>query len=243
MKRTYGLNPIANGFYNSTLYQPQMTNHFEVNILLNKDLQGGNDETQIANMQKYITLATTDFSLPQISTEPIDIPYGNGVVHIAGKTQYGGANSLTCIDYIGADIERIIYNWQMMVTNPETGQQGWAYNYKTDATVLEYAPDGSCISAWILRGVFPTNVAYGDGLSKASANIKNVAVTLSYDLAYKKFGDNGRTTAKGRPKTDAAAEAAATNMAWKNQKDYAEENTGGPLDSREFAGNDINQID
>lgn len=217
IKRQYGLNPIVEGVYNSTLYQPQMQNHFELVIDLTRDFNGGTNENGthgLRNQRRHLNLAVTSFSLPTITTNTVDIPFGNTTVHLAGKTEFGGANSISCVDYIGADIERILYNWQMMVTNPETGQQGWAYNYKTDATVIEYAPDGSSISAWVLRGLFPTEINYGS-LDKESGGLKQIEVTLAYDLAYKKYDSS-----TGRTKHETNAEIAAGNMAWKSANKY-----------------------
>lgn len=223
MKRQYALNPLIDDIYKSTLYQPQQQNHFELQIKLPRDLRGGTNENQIEKIQRYLNLAVTNFSLPTITTTPINLQYGNTQVNIAGKTEFGGADSITCIDYIGADIERIIYNWQMMVTNPETGQQGWAYNYKVDGVVIEYAPDGSCLSTWVLRGLWPSAVNYGT-LDKGSGDLKSIEVTLSYDIAYKKFEDNGRQyadTDKFDAKNDQnAANMAAKNMTWKAPDEY-----------------------
>ena len=143
-------------------------------------------------------------------------------------------------------IERIIYNWQNLVTNPETGQQGWAYNYKCDAEIIEYAPDGSSLSVWVLRGLWPSEVNYGS-LDKSSGDLKQIEVTLSYDLAYKKKDDDynmatGRGGA-GRDNRDAQnpANMAAANMTWQEPDNYesyygeksglSEANTPGPLDA------------
>lgn len=242
MKRQYSLNPIIDDVYKSTLYQPQMQNHFELVIYLQRDLVGGKSESNLSNLRKYLNLAVTSFSLPTISTPTVSIPFGNTNINIAGKTEFGGANSITCIDYIGADIERIIYNWQMMVTNPETGQQGWAYNYKTDGVITEYAPDGSSLSNWIIRGLWPSEVNYGS-LDKSSGDMKQIEISLTYDLAYKKFDQ-----VTGRSRSDAAlsgedkrnpANIAAKNMAWQSPDSYEEnygensgltpKNTPGPL--------------
>lgn len=245
-RRQYTLNPIVDDVYRSPLFQPQLQNHFELVIKLTRDLRGGSSEgagaQDLPALRKYLNLAVTQFNLPNISTEPIQIPFGNMDVNIAGRTDYGGADSITCIDYIGADIERIIYNWQMMVTNPETGQQGWAYNYKTDATVVQYAPDGSSLSSWVLRGLWPSSVNYGS-LDKSASDMKQIEITLAYDLAYKKFdhttGREGALLAGDDAKSPASM--AAKNMAWKAPGEYEqfygensglnENNTTGPLSS------------
>lgn len=222
MERNYALNPIAIGLHNNTLYEPQRSNHFEVYIYLPAILCDG-DAAKIETWRKYITLATTDFSLPNITVSPIQIPYGNTKINLAGQVEFGGADTLTCVDFIGADVEGILYAWQNLVYNPETSQIGWAYNYKTDAKVLEYSGDGECLSSWILRGVWPSAVTYGDSLTKGDSSIKNVSVTMSYDLAYRKFGTSTRSTAQ------TAASNAAANMNWKDVNKYAESNPGGPI--------------
>lgn len=247
IKRSYSLNPIIDNVYKDTLYQPQLQNHFELVIKLNRSVNGSKTDTEVNKDIRYLNLAVTSFSLPTITTTPIDIPYGNTTVHIAGKTEFGGANSITCIDYIGADIERIIYNWQNLVTNPETGQQGWAYNYKCDAEIIEYAPDGSSLSVWILRGLWPSEVNYGS-LDKSSGDLKQIEVTLSYDLAYKKKNDTTYNTAQYRGGAGLStnsesnpANIAARNMTWQDPSQYEEDygtnkasgmnetNTPGPL--------------
>lgn len=224
MKRNYALNPVSIGLHNNTLYEPQRTNHFEVYIYLPAAIAGG-DTALINTYRKYVTLATTDFSLPNITVSPIEIPYGNTKIKLAGSVEYGGADSLTCIDFVGADVEGILYAWQNLVYSPETGQMGWANNYKTDAKVLEYSADGACLSSWILRGVWPSAVDFGNSLSKGDSQVKNVSVTLAYDLAYRKYGQSTRNTHA------TAATQAHSNMNWKDQSAYATENAGGPIEA------------
>jgi hypothetical protein len=222
MQRNYALNPVTLGLHNNTLYEPQRTNHFEVYIYLPTIIAGG-DAAKIEQFRKYITLATTDFSLPNITVSPIQIPYGNTKINLAGSVEYGGADSLTCTDFIGADVEGILYAWQNLVYSPETGQIGWATNYKTDAKVLEYSADGACLSSWILRGVWPSAVDYGNSMSKGDSQVKNVTVTLAYDLAYRKYGKSTRNT------TPQAAAQAMTDMNWKTQETYNNTNAGGSI--------------
>jgi hypothetical protein len=220
MKRNYALNPVAVGLHNNVIYEPQRTNHFEVYLYLPSAI-ADNNKIKTEEYRKYITLATQNFSLPNISVAPVTIPYGNTMIKLAGQVEYGGADSLECIDYIGADVEGILYAWQQLVANAETGQIGWAYNYKVDAKVLEYSPDGECLSTWILKGVWPSAIAYGGSLDKSSSDIKRVQVTISYDLGYRKFGTSTRNKAKQ------AAANAMSNMTWKDS--YEDDNAGGPI--------------
>ena len=226
-RRKYGLNPIAFNLHNSTLYEPQRQNHFELYIMLPIALTNG-DPAKADQLAKYITLAVESFSLPQIQVSNQDISYGNTKIHLAGGVTFSGANSLTVIDYIGADIEGIMYSWQNLVYNPETGQMGWAYNYKTTATLVEYAGDGSCIASWILQGVWPGDINYGSTMSKGDASIKKITATIFYDVAYRKFGSSNRNT------HGTMANTALQNMIWKPQDEYQDgenlnANNGGPL--------------
>ena len=233
--RKYGLSPIALGLHNSTLYEPQRSNHFEAYIYLPPAITNG-DAAKATELSKYITLACESFSLPNISTNAVDIPYGNTKIHLAGTAQFQGATNLVCTDFIGADIEGILYSWQNIVYNPETSQMGWAANYKTTAQVVEYAGDGSCVASWVLQGVWPSGVDYGNSLSKNEATLKKVSVTLSYDVAYRKYGTSNRY-AHGTMAT-----TALQNMVWKPQNQYQgaganpgvtniSANNGGPLNA------------
>ena len=232
--RKYGLSPIALGLHNSTLYEPQRQSHFEVFIYLPKSLTNG-DPAKATELSQYITLAVTQFSLPNIQNNAVTIPYGNTNIKLAGTATFGGADTLTCQDYIGADIEGILYAWQNLVYNPETSQMGWAYNYKTTAQVVEYAGDGSCVASWVLQGVWPTSINYGSSLNKGDASLKQISVQISYDVAYRKYGTSNRFE-HGRMAT-----TALQNMVWKPQNQYigagsaigetTAANNGGPLNA------------
>ena len=222
LKRSFDLNPITIGLHNSTFFEPQRTNHFEVYLYL-PDTFGDPDIR--SQYQKYITLATSEFSLPTITVQPIEIPYGNSKIKLAGTVEYGGADTLNCTDFIGADVESILYTWQNLVYSPETGQMGWAKSYKSDAKVLEYSADGSCLSSWILFGVWPSSVNYGSSLSKGDSQIKQVSVTLAYDLAYRNYNEDSDRDRHVEAQLDSVK-----NMTWKAHKDYAEtDKWGNPI--------------
>lgn len=223
MQRNYALNPVSLGLHNNTLYEPQRTNHFEVYIYLPTILAGG-DAAKTEQLRKYITLSTKSFALPNVAVQPITIPYGNTEIKIAGQASYGGSGNLVCTDFIGADVEGILYAWQELIFSRETAQIGWAYNYKTDAKVLEYSPDGACLATWILRGVWPSEIDFGS-FNKDNSSIKEVTVNLQYDIGYRKFGESTRNN------HETAAATALKDMNWKPQGDYAETNAGGSIEA------------
>ena len=59
---------------------------------------------------------------------------------------------------------------------------GFAVNYKKQARVVQYAPDGTYERTWKIEGVWPSQVSYGD-LSNTDGNPKEISITLQYDKA------------------------------------------------------------
>lgn len=162
MSRAYGARHLAN-----KTFQPQMTNHFEV---------------QIEGLGEDITLAVTKTSLPQISMSVVELHHVNSSAKMGGKVEYGDG-SLEVIDAIRKDIEKIINDWQKQVYDPETDLMGWAEDYKKDALLTQYGPDGSYERTWKLEGVWPSSVEYGD-LAYEGSDKKTISATLTYDRAY-----------------------------------------------------------
>lgn len=155
-------------------YEPQRTNNFQVEFY---NLPGAGTQE--------IMLATNDFSLPTISTPVVDVGHGNSKVHFAGQAEFSGMESLQVVDYITTDIENIIKEWHLQVYNPETDKIGWAANYKKDGQVTEFAPDGTNLRNWKIKGAFPSAVNYGPTLSMDGAEVKKVEITISYDKAWR----------------------------------------------------------
>ncbi|AMM44843.1 tail tube protein [Bacillus phage SP-15] len=157
-------------------YEPQRVNNFEVTIY---GLPGG------AGAAKELTMAVSTFSKPNITNDPIEVPHGNSKVKFAGTTQFQGSETLEVVDYIGADIEKIVVDWHKQVYNPEDDTIGFAQNYKKKATITEFAPDGTMERSWTLLGLFPTGVNYGENLNYEGNEVKKIQMTLSYDKAYR----------------------------------------------------------
>jgi hypothetical protein len=162
MPKTLGANHLST---NKT-YEIQRNNHFEV---------------QIAGLDESLTFVVESFSLPNFSNAPIELAHGNTRVKVAGQTTFEDSE-LVVKDAIGADIEKIVNNWQKQVYDPATDKIGFAADYKKTATVYQFAPDGSSERSWTLSGVWPNAVAYGDMAYDGSDN-KTITMTLSYDKA------------------------------------------------------------
>lgn len=154
----------------ASTYEVQRTNNFRIIF----------DGTIDPNA--YIELACTSTGLPTISNEPIELAHGNSSVKVAGKASVDDI-SVTVKDFIESDIEKILWDWRLKVYNPETGKVGWASNYKKDATIVQYGPNGEHLRKWQLKGVWPQSLDLGE-LSYEDSSAKAVTMNLSVDNAY-----------------------------------------------------------
>ena len=157
---------------NSRAYEPQRNNHFEVRIL---GVPGARE----------ITLAVAEFGLPNITTSPTTIARGNFNVKFAGQADFTGMDSMTVVDFIGIDMEKIIKGWSDLVFNPETGLIGWAADYKKDGVVMEHGPDGDAKRSWKVHGMWPSGVDFGSSLSYDGGEVKRITIQIAYDQAYR----------------------------------------------------------
>lgn len=153
----------------STGFEVQRTNNFEI---------------QIDNVTKSrpLTLAVVSGFLPTESNEVISLNYGNTTITVAGKANVNGSGSLVVRDLVQEDMEQVIDEWRKSVYNKDTDSIGFAADYKKPAYVTQYAPDGTLLRVWILEGVWPSAVDYGQ-VSYDSPGVKTINITLQYDKA------------------------------------------------------------
>jgi hypothetical protein len=126
-----------------------------------------------------IILSCQTNGLPNLSNEEIEMPFGNDRSWIAGKRS-NEAISVTFIDYIDTDIVGILSAWQRLVYNPDTGQLGFARNYKKSALISQLQPDGNVLREWELNGVWPQAINFGT-LDQSGNDRVSVEVTLRAD--------------------------------------------------------------
>jgi hypothetical protein len=125
---------------------------------------------------------------PQIneSNSPIDVPYGNRAVKVAGKAKFENGGSLVVRDFIQSDTSGIVVKWRKKVYDVTNDAVGFAADYKKQARIMEFAPDGSIPRTWILDGVWPSDVKYIEH-SMTSGDLGTIEITLAYDKARREF--------------------------------------------------------
>lgn len=162
-------------------FEVQRTNNFEIQI------EGVTPTT------RTLILSVVSGFLPNESNEVISLNYGNTQITVAGAARPNNSGTLVVRDLVQLDIEQAIDEWRATVYNKETDAIGFAYDYKKDAKVIQYAPDGTLLRTWNLEGVWPSAVDYGQ-VSYESAGVKTISVTLQYDKAKIDRTDYNSTT-------------------------------------------------
>lgn len=163
----------------SNLYEVQRTNNFRINIDLTEFVQKAGVSTDAIGL---IGLACETSGLPNNNTDPLEVPYGNNMIKVAGKTQFDDI-SITVKDFIEQDLEKVLMYWRYEVYNPETGKVGWAKNYKREARITLYSPNGTRERTWVAQGVWPTSIELGD-LDYSSSDLRKLTMTLAVDNAF-----------------------------------------------------------
>ena len=150
-------------------WEIQRTNNFEISI------EG------VGEQERLLTLSVVGGSLPSESNNPIPVQYGNTTIQVAGVYEIQ-AGSLTVRDFIQKDVERLIEEWRSTVYNKETDAVGFAADYKKQARITQFAPDGSFERTWKIEGVWPSSVNYGS-VDQSNNGLKQIEITLQYDKA------------------------------------------------------------
>lgn len=153
---------------NTATYEVQRTNNFELVI------SGLSDE---------VTLSVSSTNLPTTGNEPIELSYGNSKVKVAGQATVDDV-TVVVKDVIGADIDQLLLDWRYSVYDPKTDKIGWAKNYKRQAYLYQYAPDGTHMRPWKLIGCWPSSYESSE-FNYEGADKKEITLTLSVDKAYR----------------------------------------------------------
>lgn len=156
--------------FSSENWELQRTNNFEISI------------SGVGESERLLTLAVASGFLPDEGNDPIDVSYGNTKVSVAGVFSGATDGSISIRDVIQKDVEALIEEWRYTVYNKDTDAIGMAFDYKKQARIVQYAPDGSHERTWKLEGVWPSRVNYGT-LDYESNDVKKIELTLRYDKA------------------------------------------------------------
>ena len=170
------------------IYEPQRTNNFEIQFpSLGTLVSAGTGKNGTGSMKftdpgNKITLSVKSVGDLSQSIDAIPVAYGNNAIKFAGKPNLNNI-SIGINDFIGMDTERILEAWSSLVYNKYTQAVGRASIYKTDAYLLEFAPDGTNVKVWKLEGCWPGTITYG-GFNQDGGSTREITMDLNVDFAY-----------------------------------------------------------
>lgn len=161
--------------FNTKDFQLQRKNHFDITFGTN-----ASGQTFIDADLKFMLVS---FPLPKETTEASDISYFNQTIKVAGKTTFD-TTTMVLRDAIAYDTEMKFLQWRKRVYDPKTGKMGLAADYKCNAIVHEYTPNGEEFRTWHIVGCWPSGIDYGE-MTYEDGGEKDLSVTLCYDFAYR----------------------------------------------------------
>jgi len=151
-------------------FEPQRKNNFSFEV-----------DVPFAGGRTLIKLALSAAFIPKIEMDsPILINYQNEQVQFAGKPKPAGSGTMKFHDYVDQNVRDALLSWFYLVYNPINGAVGLASQYKRDASIVLYAPDGSYSRLWKLKGCWPSSFDFGE-VSYADNGEVEISMTMNYD--------------------------------------------------------------
>ena len=154
---------------------------------LDTSLSGGGEPLRMAHYEVQIngiqglSLACQTVALPNGTIAPVEIHNFNDKIKIAGEVDWASV-SLEIRDTIDPDHANQINDWFTQVYDFDTGNIGFAADYKRQGTITQYTSKGTRHRGWRIVGVWPTNFTPGS-LDSSSREPVMISLELSIDRA------------------------------------------------------------
>lgn len=173
---------------NPALYEVKRKNTFVFVVTgLSKLVRTGVDEATsesdyIKNVSDIIRISCNAVDVPSTQSSVISVKRMNGTVKYASTVDFQEL-SITFDDFIGAETLSALMAWDRLRYDVNKEAVGNASDYKHDAELIEYAPDGSTIIRyWTLKGAWINNLK-ADSDSYDSTDNAKISGTVVYDRA------------------------------------------------------------
>jgi hypothetical protein len=148
-----------------------------------------------------LTKQIMDFTRPQISFEPIDIPIYNSTIKLAGKYSWG---DITCNlrDDASGQISRLVgvqLQKQLDFAEQASAAAGIDYKFLTKFEVLDggNGTDVGVLETWEISGCYLSEVNYGD-MNYGTSEAVSISMTIRFDNAVQVNSQDGRLEGVGQ---------------------------------------------
>lgn len=120
-------------------------------------------------------------SRPKLTQNVTEIQFFNTSTYVLGRYTWDTIQ-ITFRDPISPSASQAVMEWVRLGSESVTGRQGYAAGYKRDVELEMLDPTGVCISKWILKNSFLSNVDFGS-LQYSDDALADITATLVMDYA------------------------------------------------------------
>jgi len=174
---------------NTKNYQPVRSNNFRfladfsTTSLLKVDRDPNYLDSYIgaSEAQKVIDFSVVKFDPPHFTQDEVAVKRGNSTIYYAGVPSFE-TKDLVINDFAGADGKSILLAWQALSYDVVNDVIPTSDQYKINAMVIEYLPDGTYVRHWNLYGCWVKGVSES-GWDNENTEKKTITATIRYDRA------------------------------------------------------------
>ena len=120
-------------------------------------------------------------SRPSIKQGSQEIQFLNTSTWVLGRYTWDNIQ-ITLRDPISPSASQAVMEWVRLGSESVTGRQGYAAGYKRDIELEMLDPTGVCISKWLLKNAFLTDVNFGQ-LNYSDDGLADITATIVMDYA------------------------------------------------------------
>lgn len=131
-----------------------------------------------------LRIACTGFPFPKFAVSAVDYNYKNTTIKLAGRSKLTQDMTLKLRDVVDGKVRNALWAWAITVYNPTTGAIGLQSAYKKQCSLVMTGPDGNTPQEWVLKGVWPSAIDFGEGDNSADGPVE-INATLSVDYVLK----------------------------------------------------------
>jgi len=150
-------------------FEPQRKNNFALQIAP----KGGVD-------MGVIEFAMSKFPFPKSELEKGETQLLNEVRKWAKAPFKFEGGTLTLKDYVDKKVSDAIQKWYKLAADVQSGKIGYASDYKTQATLILFGPNGNNEREWTLYGLWCRGYSNGEG-DMSSGDQVEITATLEWD--------------------------------------------------------------
>ena len=111
----------------------------------------------------------------------IDMRYQNESRKVAGSAHVGNI-SIVVRDFVDVRTGAILAEWRKQVHDPETGEIGFANEYKRNASLIMNDPKGGDVRQILLKGIWPSSFNTPEFTYNSTTGTVKISMNIIVDM-------------------------------------------------------------